>query len=443
MSAARALACLLLGLVAVSGARGQESAGDAPATGAGDPYTSFLDSLRAGSEETMDRRGAQETWPAADSLAGLLVVHGPAYADSLPRFHHAPGVKFDLTPELTAYNRVDGFRLGGGAKLRAGGFSLDGAAGYGFSSEDWRHRERVAYDTGSHGTFSYQYGDLLEHYGAGPVPANSIHALIAGADDQDYLQRRGSTVEWSLERERGTVSAAYAVVDERSAPAETDWNLFSRDRGPRPNPPIDEGRARRLTFDASTTRIVRPLRGARFRLGADAEIAGYGLGGDFDYDRYRLLLDSRWPVLRRDNLDLRFEIGAARNGPPKQSRFYLGGPAVMRAYGVNELEGDRYVFTGLDYLVGTDLFAQMHLPQVQLQFIPFFELGAAWTDENGLGLWSSPESHDWRSDAGLGIQRLILFDAILRLDLAWRLDRGSDRFVYRFGFRTPLFGLED
>ena len=115
----------------------------------------------------------------------------------------------------------------------------------------------------------------------------------------------------------------------------------------------------------------------------------------------------------------------------------------MRAYGVNELVGDRYFFAGGDYLVGSDPFAYLHLPQVQLQFIPFFELGAAWRDDNGRGVWSSPDSHDWKSDAGLGIQRLFLFETTVRLDLAWRLDRGSDQFLYRLGFRTPLFGLED
>jgi hypothetical protein len=407
-----------------------------------DPYSSFLDSLRTQSASTLDREGVQPSWPAADSVAGLLITHGPAYVDSLPNSRHSP-LDFDFTPALLAYNRVEGLRLGGEAKVSAGSFSLSGAVGYGISSEEWRHRERAEWETVRYGTFAVEHADLLERFGAGPVPANSLHALIAGADDQDYLQRRRTGVEWRLGGDRRSLTTAYTVADEKSAEAETDWNIFSRDKGPRPNPAIDDGRARRLAFTASTLHEVRRLRGARFRVGAEAEIAGYGLGGDFDYDRYRLLLDSRWPVLWRDNLDVRAEIGAARNGAPIQSLFYLGGPAALRAYGVNEFAGDRYVFTGLDYLVGTDLLAHLHMGFAELQFIPFFELGAAWFDENGRGLWSSPDSHDWRSDAGLGIQRLFLFDALLRFDLAWRLDRGSDRFLYRFGFRTALFGLGD
>ncbi|HWN80561.1 MAG TPA: BamA/TamA family outer membrane protein [Candidatus Udaeobacter sp.] len=404
-------------------------------------YGDFLDSLRTRSD-TLDREGAQPSWPAADSAAGLLITHGPAYVDSLPHHEHSP-LDFDFGPGLLAYNRVEGLRLGGEAKVSAGPFSLSGAVGYGISSEEWRHKERAEWQTERYGRFGVEHADLLERFGAGPVPVNSLNALVAGADDQDYLQRRRTGVDWRLGGDRRWFSAGYMVADERSAEAETDWNLFSRDKGPRPNPAIDEGRARRLDLTASTNLVARQLRGARLRMGAEAEIAGYGLGGDFDYDRYRLTLDSRWPVLWRDNLDLRAEIGAARNRPTIQSRFYLGGPAAMRAYGVNELAGDRYVFTSFDYLVGTDLLARAHLGFAELQFIPFFELGAAWFDENGRGLWSSPDSHDWKSDAGLGIQRLFLFDALLRFDFCWRLDRGSDRFLYRFGFRTPLFGLSD
>jgi hypothetical protein len=410
---------------------------------AANSYSTFLDSLQAKSDSALDRSGVEPTWPAADSLADLFVVHGPAYVDSIPAAKRHRRLDLDFNPALNTYNRVEGARIGGELEISVGPLSLAGAAGYAISSEEWRHRERVRLETERRGTFTVEHADLLERFGAGPVPANSIHAFVAGADDQDYLVRRRTGAEWRLGDDTRSFSAAYTVADERSAAAETDWNLFSRDRGPRPNPAIEEGRARRLSFTGSRKFQPRALRGARLRLAAEAEVAGYGLGGDFDYDRYRLSLDSRWPVLWRDNIDLRAEVGGARNVPPIQSLFYLGGPAALRAYGVNELAGDRYAFFGFDYLVGTDPFAHLHLPQVQIQFIPFFELGAAWRDENGRGIWSSPDSHDWRSDAGLGLQRIVLFETTLRLDLAWRLDRGSDRFVYRFGFRTPLFGLED
>ena len=227
--------------------------------------------------------------------------------------------------------------------------------------------------------------------------------------------------------------------------ARSRWSPLGRSRSISGHSPrsSERNRSKRSPIFTGSTQVQpRSLRGTRLRFGVEAEIAGYGLGGDFDYDRYRLTLDSRWPVLWRDNADLRIEIGGARNGPPIQSLFYLGGPAAMRAYGVNERAGDRYFYSGLDYLVGTDPFAHLHLPQVQIQFIPFFEQGAAWQDENGRGVWSSPDSHDWKANAGLGLQRIIFLETTLRLDLAWRLDRGSDQFLYRFGFRTPLFGLD-
>ena len=407
-----------------------------------DSYTSFLDSLRIRSAATLDREGV-ESWPAADSLAGLIATHGPAYVDSLPDYENPADLDFDLRPELVGYNRVEGLRLGAEAEVTFGGWSLAGAGAYAISSADWRHRERLGYDAGSYGEIAVENADLIERYGTGPVPANSIHALVAGADDQDYLERRRTGIEWRLDRGSREVEVGFTVARERSATAETDWNIFSRDRGPRPNPPIDEGDAHRLRMAAGWSLDLSRLRGTRMRLGAEAEVGGYGLGGDFDYDRYRLTLESHWPVLWRDDVDLTVEVGGARNGPPLQSLFYLGGPAALRAYSVNEFRGDRYAFGRFEYLIGTDPFARMGLGMVQVQFIPFFELGAAWTDANGTGIFSSPESSDWRSDAGLGIQRLIAFDAMLRFDAAWRLDRERDRFTYRFGLRTPLFGIDD
>jgi Omp85 superfamily domain len=407
-----------------------------------DSYTSFLDSLRTRSAATLDREGVESTWPAADSLTELLTTHGPAYVDSLPSFERA-AFDFDFGPQLLAYNRVEGLRLGAEAEVTRGGWSVAGAAAYAISSEHWRHRERLGYDTGRFGAFTVEHADLVERYGAGPVPANSIHALVAGADDQDYLERRRTGVEWRLDLGSREVEVDYTVARERSVVAETDWNIFSRDRGPRPNPPIDEGDAHRLRMAGGWSGDLHRLGGTRFRLDAEAEVGGYGLGGDFDYDRYRLALDSHWPALWRDNIDLTMEVGGARNRPPLQSLFYLGGPVVLRAYPVNEFRGDRYAFGRFEYLVGTDPLARMGIRAAQIQLIPFFELGAAWTDENGTGVFSAPESSDWRSDAGFGLQRRIAFDAILRFDAAWRLDRDTDRLTTRFGLRTPLFGIDD
>ena len=440
MALATAASTLLTG--AVGAQTSTPPADSAVARATAGAYSSFLDSLRTRSAAPLDRDRV-ESWPAADSLADLLATRGPAYVDSLPNLTSGADFDFDATPELLAYNRVEGLRLGGEVTVSYGRWSLAGAGAYAISSSDWRHRERLGYDAGHYGEFRVEHADLIERYGAGPIPANSIHALIAGADDQDYLERRRTGVEWRLDRGARELEVGYTVARERSADAETDWNLISRDRGPRPNPPIDEGDANRLRIAGGWSGDISRLRGTRLKLGAEAEVGGYGLGGDFDYDRYRLTLDSHWPVLWRDNVDLTMEVGGARNGPPVQSLFYLGGPAALRAYPVNAFRGDRYAFGRFEYLIGTDPFARLGLRFVQVQFIPFFELGAAWTDENGTGIFDSPDSSDWRSDAGLGLQRRIVFDTILRFDAAWRLDRDTDRFTYRFGLRAPLFGIYD
>ncbi len=402
-------------------------------------FESFLDSLQT-RDATVSRQGVREEWPAADSLAALVIERGPAVADSLSQFPPPKRFQFDGGPSLITYNRVEGFRLGARLELKGDRFSLTGAAGYAFSAERWRHREEWRFNTESAGSFFAHYRDLVEPYGLRlPEAANSVYAFFAGADDMDYLRREGFGFGWRVGAQRRSLEAEFAVHDESSEPARTDWNLFSRDRGPRPNPAIDEGTARRIMITARSAHEVPSLRGAAIDLDLGVEIAGYGLGGDFDYDRYQLEIETDFHALARDDARLRLLAGGARNGLPVQSRFYLGGPAALRAYGVNEFSGDRLLHASLDYLVGTDPMARLGLRRIQIQFVPFAEIGAAWFDDDGRGLFSEPRSSDWRSDAGIGFQRNVFFGATLRFDLAYRLDRGSDRLTTRFAFKAPLF----
>jgi hypothetical protein len=442
-----------LGLVLLSGGI---AAADTPTPGGrlAEPtgsFDSFLDSLRTGSDTVSDE-GVRSEWPVADSLASLIITEGPSFAAGASAFHTERRLDIDFRPEFTSFNRVEGLRLGGEADLSFGRTTLAVGVARGLSNGEWRHREELRLDAGRYGTFRGGFADLIVPYGAPPIPGNGVYAFLGGADDQDYLKRRGAQVEWQLGEERRLVRVGYAVTDERSVEATTDWNLFDRDRGPRPNPPIVEGRARRLAIEAGVAAVAHPLRGARLHLRGAAEIAGYGLGGDYEYDRYRLDLESDWHALGRDDLSLTLAVGGARNlnrpagGSPRpapQSLFYLGGPAALRAYPVNTFRGDRFAFGSLDYLVGTDLLARIGIGWAQIQLVPFFEIGAAWFDDNGRGLFSSPDSGDWRSDAGLGLQRNVLAGITARLDLAFRLDREEDRLTTRLGFRMPLFDRFD
>jgi hypothetical protein len=335
-----------------------------------------------------------------------------------------------------------------GARLEFHGdrAALTGGAAYAFSAEAWRHREELRFDPDQGTRLRLRYEDLVVPYGAvTPEGPNSIYTLVAGADDLDYLGRRGWRVEWLIgEESLPSLELAYSVYEEWSEPARTDWNLFSRDRGPRPNPDITEGTGRRLQITGRLARSLPSLRGTRLTGLAEAEIAGYGLGGDFDYDRYRAEIAADFHVLARDDARLRFSVGGARNDVPAQSRFYLGGPAVLRAYRVHEFAGDRVIAATLDYLVGTDPLARLGVRWLQVQLVPFGEIGAAWFDEDEHGFSptetaAASTSPDWQSDLGLGLQRNVVAGATVRFDFAWRLDRGTDRLTTRFGFKAPLF----
>lgn len=403
-------------------------------------FESFLDSLQVQSA-TVSRAGVRAEWPAADSVAALVLARGPAAADSLGLLPGRRALDFDLAPDLLAMNRVEGARVGARVVLRGDRAALTGGAAYAISAEKWRHREELRIDAKNGGELAFRFEDLVVPYGdATPEDPNSVYTLIAGADDLDYLGRRGGEVEWRIgEEKRRSFRVVYSAHEERSEPARTDWNLFGRERGPRPNPAVAEGTGRRLLLAGRVAVGLRSLGGALVTAGAEAEIAGYGLGGDFDYDRYRIELGADFHALARDDARLRVTVGGGRNDLPVQSRFYLGGPSVLRAYRVHEFAGDRQVAATLDYLVGTDPLARLGLRWVQLQLIPFGEIGAAWFDANGRGVFSLPESADWRSDLGLGLQRNVFAGATVRFDLAWRLDRGTARLTTRFAFKAPLF----
>ncbi|MGD8394106.1 MAG: BamA/TamA family outer membrane protein [Candidatus Eiseniibacteriota bacterium] len=402
-------------------------------------FESYLDSLRARSAEQLERRGVRDAWPAADSIAAIARARGVAFADSARTI--VPRRRFDagLEPALVGFNRVEGLRIGAGASLSYGPAAVEASGAYGFSSEAWRHRERLRLRRTALQNLTVTVADVILPYGAAPVDANGVFAFIAGADDQDYLRQRGVEVRWDFDMDAVTARVAYEVADQTSVDAATDWNLLGRDRGPRPNPDIDDGRVRRLRIGGSGRRTIRALRSAVVRWDAGAEIAGYGLGGDFDYDRYELDVEADLHLPGRDDARLSLELGTARNGPPRQALFYLGGPRRLRAFPVNAFSGDRAFAAALDYHVNTDLLARLGLPWAQIQLVPFYEIGAAWHDPNGRGLLSRPESGDWRSDAGLALQRNFLFGISARLDLAFRLDRARDRLTTRFRFQMPLF----
>lgn len=337
------------------------------------------------------------------------------------------------------FNRVEGLNVLGQARIGVPsphGLDLFGTAGYGWSAKEpvWRGGVRAGVGRGAELTVAHHRE--VWAYGAGGVPGNSLLALGAGRDEQDYFRGEGVSAQLALPH-AGPMRAAltFTAEDQESQAQETDFTLFHEGSRFRVNPPVEDGRLHRMELaagagDRAEGAWAVDLRGAA---------SGGALGGDFDYGSGGGSVLLRRRVRFGDEAKLRLDGGFVTGDAPYQSLYFLGGAQRLRGYGINEFPARGAVHAALDYKLGTNPLRFLpYLRRLKLQPVPFADAAAIFATQGPDGERVTFDTPEWRFDAGIGLQYNVLGipggSGQIRLDFAWRLDRGENRDVTRLGF---------
>jgi len=352
-----------------------------------------------------------------------------------------PQWRFEAQITALRYNRVEGVNVTPRAQISAPTERrLDAWAqvGYGWSSDEPTGRvgvrAQLARSAGAP-TVEIEGARDVWAYGSGGIPGNTLNALLLSEDWDDYYLGEGWSAKLIVTPRRSAVELRWRAEDQESMANATDASV--RRGSFRPNPPIDPGRSRsldvKLAFaDPEHDGLAASARGL---------VAGGALGGDFEWQSWQVEGHARRSLWFGDLATLRLSGGAATGGVPYQGLHLLGGFETLRGYDVNEIPARAFAHARFDYKLGTDLLQWVpFVRHLRLQPGPFFDGAAVFERQERDGSIVRPLDPDWRFSTGVEIRQNLLGipggGGQLRLDVARRLDRGTDAWTYRFGFTT-------
>ncbi len=392
MTSSRPCWIVLALLLAVSPARAQGSAD----TLAFEP--TWPDS--AWSSEEDDEPKDRSHWLRAPFGDGLLT--------DPELFRERADEDFQQMRLLLDYNRVDPVRLGAAweAQSTERWYPRLGARfEYAFGRERTLYGMQLEQPLSANGRFALGVSMTrrTDHWDLHQVDdvENSLALLFGRTDWRDYYEREGvgAYLGWRVP-DFSTLSAHLRRDDYRSLETDDDtWSMLHRKRNLRDNPPVDEGEIRSATFRLE--RLAR--RTARTRAGfwhwIEAERAGGGLGGDYDYAR--VLADVRG-IVRLSPATTLYLRGVGGHSPdgtlPLQKQFVLGGVDGLRAHGFASRRGDQMLLGQAEYVIGL---WQLRSGAFDggLHAIAFVDVGQAWFGDDD---WS-PAGQRFEADGGFGI----------------------------------------
>ena len=209
---------------------------------------------------------------------------------------------------------------------------------------------------------------------------NSLALLFGRQDYRDYFEREGFG-GYVSSRLGGVTTASVSLMSERDRsiprfPGTRSW--LHRQRTLRPNPPIEEDRAR-----IAVVRLERWLPSSgRARAGfahrVDFETAGRRLGGDQRYDRALADLRALIRTSPATAFALRAVGGSCLGGVlPPQNEFVIGGPDGLRAHATGAFRGNQVALMQVEYSV--ELWhVRRGVFEGGLHAIVFLDSGRAW-----------------------------------------------------------------
>lgn len=232
----------------------------------------------------------------------------------------------------------------------------------------------------------------------------NIYRYITHEDkEEDNYEYRTREV-----RQGGNVTIGRPITDtiRLSTRFRLDHTDLSLDRGTAPDD-FDPYRGQTRSIALTATRDTRvdpydPREGALDT--TSVELAGYILGGDYDFTKFNLDLRRYFPGLEEDqSWAFRLKGGTIITGDilPPHERYRLGGPDTVRGFGFGTLNGDHMMLFNAEYR-----FKIYGIFDGAL----FFDTGSAWKKHETL------TTGDFLTSAGAGV-RMNTPLGQLRLDL--------------------------
>jgi hemolysin activation/secretion protein len=200
----------------------------------------------------------------------------------------------------------------------------------------------------------------------------------------------------------------------------------------RENPAIDDGTVNSLRFRLE--RLARPshrTRGGHYHW-VEYELAGHGLQGDFDYQRFLADVRNVVRLSPATTFAVRGVMGSGWDGPlPRQREFTLGGVDGLRAHPFAAYRGSQMALLQAEYTLG--LYAlRTGSFEGGLQALAFLDTGHAWTSADGT--WDLGRQR-LQTDAGFG---LATSNDNLRLYFAKNLQEPESKLVMTLRLQQPF-----
>jgi outer membrane protein assembly factor BamA len=261
---------------------------------------------------------------------------------------------------------------------------------------------------------------------------------------RDYYRRKGVQVHVGmLPDDNHEVVVAWRSDRHQPLINESDFSLFRRDDDFRPNPLVADAELHAIvvgyTFDSLGLReesfgrrFTRHLfddlfrarrRGARgWRLDWSSEIAGHGIGGDYQFTRHILNLRGATRVTPRQTLAGRAMAGWSSGALPLEREFALGGVGTVHAYKFKDAAGSKLALLNGEYAF--DISGDWRAGHAGLLRVFVF------VDAGRVGDPLRGSSTDWLSAVGFGLQT-----GGLRVEWGFRTDDfpGSAQVLVRLG----------
>jgi hypothetical protein len=275
-----------------------------------------------------------------------------------------------FSPDI-GYNRVTGVDLGADLvfrDIRNDLPTIDIEVGYTFAAKKWWYSfgiEKQFFDSSKliTGCSFYRLFDSSDQWIIGRGE-NNLAAFFLKEDFQDYYLREGYTLfaeQWL--GYAGRVRLTYLADSYDFVMKNTDWALFGRGKSFRENyfyaNPVERSSLKgdmrsikaSVEFDNVSRYPVQTGQVSGWFGRIEYERAGHGIGGDFDFDRWMVILQRLQPLDSKQHINCRLMYGASDGRLPLQRQFTLGGISSLRGYDFKQFYGDRMVLLNAEYIV--------------------------------------------------------------------------------------------